>query len=237
MRDHPSAQLWNDPGAYAFPLLVLVLDEFGTECLQWDPGTVAMEIEQSFGVRPPPLNLDRTLAAMVLLSTDSFFNSVTDFCQLTLALCGKPRAFLPDAVDCAWGLTEGLLIFPPEADEENPFDPEIVALLGKILQTEGILNPPDVLRIATHDSGALDRARYDWSDDENMTQMMTEFAQSKTEEINNTLNDRLLDMLTQLQHLPLTAGRADQVAQRLINRLQQTRNSSSLLPVPGQTQL
>lgn len=230
MPDSYSSRLWNDPGTAAFVLLTMFLDQNGTEAVSWDPGTIALEIHSDFGVQPPPVNLDKVLAGVTLLGTDSYYNSATDFAQITLALVGRPRAFLPDVLDCAWGMTEAMLIAPPDPEEENPFDPEIVVLLSHILQQEGILNPPDVLRIGVRDPGLAERARYGYSDDPDLFQMITDFEHTKTQEINDTIHERMTGLLNQLKLAPLKNGQAAAVAEKLLQGLEQTRRVSSVLP-------
>lgn len=232
MASKESSALWMDPGAYTLPLLAMVIDELSMEATEWDPGTIAMEIEESFGVKPPPLNMSKALAGITLLTTNDFYTSPVDFAALVLTMNCKPAGILPDALSCAWGLTEGMLIMPPDDDDENPFSAEILALLGQILKIEGILNPPDVLRIATHDSSLLEAAKYSWSDDEEMFQMISEFERSKTEEINQTVQDRAMAMFRQLQTIPLQNGSAAETTSRMIAGLARTRDSSSKLPEP-----
>jgi hypothetical protein len=43
-------------------------------------------------------------------------------------------------------MTEALLIQPPDDDDENPFSEDIVAYIGQVLNQEGIISPPDILK-------------------------------------------------------------------------------------------
>lgn len=230
MANSNATRLWEDPATHAFVLLAMLFDQNGGEITTWDPGTIALEIRDDFGVQPPPVNLDKVLAAVTLLSGNDYYTSATDFAQITLALVGRPRDFLPDVIDCAWGMTEAMLIAPPDPDEENPFHPEIVTLLGMLLSREGILNPPDVLRIGVKDPGLAESARYGYSDDPDLFQMITDFEHTKTQEINATIHDRMVELLNQLKMAPLQNGKAEMLAARMLQSLDRTRQISSVLP-------
>src|SRR6516165_7383164 len=141
-----SAPLWTDADAFATTLLTLFLDTYGTEGLAWHPDTISMEIEHDLGIIMPPDNYERLMTAISLLTTDGFFTSVPDFVYGCVVLNGHhvpPGVFSPaDAADCAWGVTEAMLINPPE--DRTPFSDEICSYIGKVLDDEGILVPPDV---------------------------------------------------------------------------------------------
>ena len=141
------------PNSFATVLLTVYLDSFGTEGLAWGPDTVQMEVEQEHGVGLPPANFDRLLTAISLLTTDSFYASLPDFARACVVLSGHlptpDLLILPDCDDLAWGMTEGMLIAPPDEGEGPPFHPEISGYVGHALDNEGIITPPDVLRLGT----------------------------------------------------------------------------------------
>ena len=104
-------------------MLVLAVDTYGTECTKWTPQTIKAEIEDDFHLKLPQPNLERLLAAIQLLTTDDFYIALPDFITLCNVLSGgtfDPRHWDPaDAVEIAWGVTEALLISPPESDERS----------------------------------------------------------------------------------------------------------------------
>lgn len=219
---------WARPDLFGITLLALYIDSFvinGEDdldtVLNWDPATVEMEIWQDFGVDISGPAFDRLMTARGLLTSNSFFVSPTDFCRCCVVLSGDhvdgAELAIPECDDIAWGITEGLLINPPEDDE--PFSPEILALIGVSLDDEGILNPPDVLKIATRDSRMADRARYEFSDDVEMFSAINKFETDKTSSINAMIKARLRTLLGQLQSIPIADGRATDVAKRLLAKL------------------
>lgn len=231
-----------DPNTFAFTLLTIFLDLYGHEedeqdkpgaCLWWRPATIQMELEDEFGIDMPAANFDRLMTAISIFATNSFFISTPDFVRACVVLSGHhptPNLLqLPDAVDLAWGITEGLLIHPPEDDRRGPFAPEITGFIGEVLSSEGILNPPDVLRIATRDQTLLSKVNYDYSEDPDMFSGIVQMEQSKTDDINRVVGGRLRALLGQLSTLPLQHGSAVEVAVKMIDKLPKSEEPLPLL--------
>src|SRR6516164_2467248 len=103
-------QLWNDHEACATPLLVSFLDHFGPEAAQWTALTIHMELHAELGSEVPAPVYRRLMAALAIRQSNSFFKSMPDFITLILGLCGEAPTTVADAAQCAWGLTEALLI-------------------------------------------------------------------------------------------------------------------------------
>jgi hypothetical protein len=115
-------EAWTSKETFASVLLTLFIDKFGTEGLQWDPATIAMEIEEDFHVELPQQSMDKLMVAIQLLTTDRFFKSLPDFINFCNILDGdtyNPDMWDPaDAEEVAWGITEALLISPPDDEDE-----------------------------------------------------------------------------------------------------------------------
>lgn len=145
-------EAWKSRETFASVLLTLFLDKFGIEALDWDPATITLEIEEEFDVELPQLALDKLLVAIQILTTDKFFKSLPDFVTFCNVLGGdtyRPDMWDPaDAEEVAWGITEALLISLPEDDDKEPFTDEVRGYVGAVLDSEGIINAPDILRIA-----------------------------------------------------------------------------------------
>lgn len=215
-------EAWTSKETFGSVLLTLFLDRFGTEALTWDPSTMALEIEEEFNVDLPQLAFDKLMVAVQLLTTDRFYKSLPDFISFCNVLGGdayRPDMWDPaDAEEVAWGITEALLISPP--DETDPFTPEIRAYIGAVLDSEGILNPPDILRIA------LRRARVspnieDFSDDPEMFSAVYALEEGKTADINNTVVLKTKMLAAQLAALRLDNGSTKEVAELLQNSISQ----------------
>jgi len=211
-------EAWRSKETFATVLLTMFLDRFGTEALTWDPSTIAMEIEEDFDVDLPQIALDRLIVAIQLLTTDRFFKQLPDFIAFCNVLDGdpfQPDTFDPaDAEEVAWGITESMLISPPEDDDPEPFTDEIRAYIGSVLDSEGIINPPDILRIALRIANVSSSIK-DFSDDPEMFSAIYDVEAGKTEDINRTIKFRTELLVAQLAALQLKNGNTQQVVDML----------------------
>lgn len=214
--------LWADPSMFATSLVALFIDEYGTEGFEWHPVTIQMELEE-LGVNVPTVNYDKLMTGIGLLTTDNFFHSLPDFVRICVVLSGhEPTSnelMLPDSAELAWGITEALLINPPDDNVGNPFGPEITGFIGMVLDNEGILNPPDILRIATRDQTLVDRVNYDFSEDTELFGAIHQEEASKTNDINHVVRGRMKGLVKQLQALPLKNGSFAQAATKMLANL------------------
>lgn len=216
-------EVFTDETAFATTLVTLLIDIYGTEALYWTPEMLRTETEQDFGFSWDDTLFDRLMAGIVLLVTDRFYKSLPDFVELCNILAGEamqPGVFAPaDVSECAWGITEALLLAPPEEDDPEPFTEDIRGYVGEMLKLEGILSPPDILRIGMHDPSMRDRVRYSFSDDPEMFTAIYQVEQGKTDEINGLMKARVATLLDQLEVLPLTNGDAARIAEQMKNKL------------------
>ena len=213
-------EVWTSKETFGSVLLTLFLDRFGTEALEWDPSTIAMEIEEEFDVDLPQLTLDRLMVAIQILTTDKFFKSLPDFVMFCNVLDGdvyNPETFDPaDAEEVAWGITEALLISPPDDDDPEPFTDEIRAYIGATLDKEGIINAPDILRLALR-TARVSPNMEEFSDDPMMFNAIYDLEAGKTEDINQSMLLKTQLLIAQLQALNLENGNTDDVIKMLHN--------------------
>lgn len=221
--DHKLKKVWLDREMFSLPLLTMFLDMYGVEGLSWTPETIQMEIEQDIGSELPDEVYDRLMTGINILTDNSFFNSVYDFARMCVILSGHHipanMMILPDSDDCAWGITEAILISPPEDDNQEPFSKEIIAFLGYVLDREGIITPPDVLRIAVRDSDLSEHVNYNYSDDPELFSGIQKFELDKTNSINKMIKSNMRKLLTQLKMLPVRNGKTEQLATKLLEGL------------------
>lgn len=203
---------------FASVLLTLFLDRFGTEALTWDPTTIALEIEEEFDVDLPQLSLDRLMVAIQILTSDRFYRSLPDFVTFCNVLGGdeyNPAMWDPaDAEEVAWGITEALMLYPPENDQEEPFTDEIRAYIGAVLDSEGLINPPDILRIALRTARVSPNIG-DFSDDPVMFNAVYDLEESKKQDINQSMRLKTKLLAAQLKALSLKSGATDAVVKML----------------------
>jgi hypothetical protein len=211
-------EAWKSRETFATVLLTLFLDKFGMEALHWDPATITLEIEEEFDVELPQLSLDKLLVAIQLLTTDQFFKSLPDFINFCNVLGGdtyRPDMWDPaDAEEVAWGITEALLISPPDDEDPEPFTDEIRAYIGSVLDSEGIINAPDILRVALR-AARVSPSIQDFSDDPEMFNAVYDVEAGKTEDINQSIRLKTGLLIKQLAALDLQNGNTKSVVELL----------------------
>lgn len=213
----------SDPQTFATTMIVALVDNYGTELFQWAPQTIRLETEDDYGFKWPDINFDRLMGGIILVTTNRFYKSLPDFIELSNVLSGtgaSPNVFDPaEADECAWGITEALLLAPPDANDNNPFNEEIRAYIGKVLDMEGIIVPPDILRLAVRDKDLKTSVHNDWSDDPTMYGAIWESEASKTEDINDLIKGRLMLLVNQLAALTLVNGETTEIAKKMLTQL------------------
>lgn len=211
-------EAWTSRETFASVLLTMFIDRFGLEALTWDPTTISMEIEEEFDVDLPQLALDKLMVAIQLLTTDRFYKSLPDFISFCNVLSGdpyRPDMWDPaDAEEVAWGVTEALLVEPPEDNDPEPFTDEIRAYIGAVLDSEGLVNPPDILRIALRQARVAPSIG-DFSDDPMMFNAVYDLEEGKRQDIEQSIRLKTKLLVAQLRALNLKNGSAEQVAQML----------------------
>lgn len=233
------ATMLASPDTFATVLITICGDRFGlqddegTSFLEWDPETLRMEIDEEFSTKITDANFNKLMAAIRLITEDVFYQSLPDFIMLCNALFNgtvTPGIWDPaDTVEVAWGITEAMLLWPPDARDEEPFAEEIVAYIAEVVRAEGIMDPPDVLRLGGIDDDLRLQVQGAFTDDPKMFQMIYEVEQGKTDEINALVKGRLHLMLEQLDSLPLRNGQAENMVQQLLKGLQDAKTEGDKL--------
>jgi len=175
------------------------------DALSWTPETIVAELQDDLGIKISSRMLDRIMTGIALLTTDDFYKRISFFityCNILSGSDAMPGEFDPaDAAECAWGITEAYLLEPPE--EDSPFSEEICAYIGEVLKQEGILTPPDVLRIA-----GLPPANFGSmaTDDPEQFAATYQRQQEASQDIVDALQEQLQALLGQLSSLKLEHG-------------------------------
>jgi hypothetical protein len=212
-----------DPEAFATTLIVVAIDDYGQEVLTWHPQTIATQWADDYGVTPLRANLDKVMAAVTVLTTNYFFKSLSRFIDLCNVLSGDqfdPAEFNPaDAGECAWGITEALLLHPP--DEAEPFADEVRHYVAAVLKDEGFVKPPDVLRLAIGGDFSA-QVQTDFADDPEMFSAIYKTQAGKADDVTAMLRDNLEELVAQLQAVPLVNGDTTDLLNRLGQHIRAT---------------
>jgi hypothetical protein len=226
-------EILQDRETPATALVTLVADRLGFDFLHWDPQTIQMEIKANFGVEMPHRNFNKLMAGVDLITTDKFYRVLDDFIRLCNALYNgtiNVEEFDPaDAAEISWGITEALLLWPPDPNDQAPFDDKILGYIGQAVDDEGILNPPDVLRLGTGKTGLWDQIQSQFSEDPMMFKAISDIAKSKTDEINAMVKTRLVHLLELLDSVQLRNGDSKDAVKRMLDKIQQEKKESEQL--------
>ena len=228
------ASVLADENMLATPLLVLCLDQFGTEFFEWEPSTFDTEIETRFGVKMPTVNRDKVWALVSVLTTDLFYKSLETFIPVCNTLNGSEADFDDyDPVtgeEAAWGIVETSLIDAPEAGEAGDrFSHEIKRYVAMTLQSEGVTTPPTFLKPFTeYDRDPEENVGITIGPDEEMLAMHTKRQQSERAEIEAYVRGQLEDLVAQLRLLPLKNGDTSKIS----GFVAQARSLLTGLPTP-----
>lgn len=208
--------------SYATSLFLVLMDQYGPEALEWAPETVRMELEEDFSCKLPKENLDKIMAAITIVTTNYFYKDVTRFISLCNILAGddfQPDEFDPaDTGEILWGITEGMLLWPPDEDpEDTEFSAEIREYIKQVMNRDGIIKPFDVLRLALSGDQS-NKVDSEYADDPEMYSAIYSSQQGKTDELKQVYLENVAALGEQLQVLPLKNG-STQEALRQLNSL------------------
>jgi hypothetical protein len=226
---------WTNPGAFATTLFALYCDQFvvgmnpqddDEDALRFHPETIQHEIMDLLGVPLPVGNFDRLMAAISLVTGDRFYTDVPTFIATCNVLSGSP--FEPDTFDpanaeeCAWGITEALLLAPPSEDDPEPFSEDVITYIEHVLSDEGIIRPPDVLRIglSAHQQRLALKVDETFGDDPVAVSSIWAQQKERSDAITERIRSSLVQLNEQLSQLRLTHGRTADVFQRVFKESQ-----------------
>jgi hypothetical protein len=210
------------PDTPATVLLVIAADSLGPDMFGWDPETIKEEMSDLLGKPLPAQAYNRLMAGIELVATNGFYKDLPTFIRVCHALVLGilvVEEFVPaDAEEVACGITEAMVIWPPDPKEESPFCEQIVGYIGAVLKNEGIMKPPDVLRLG-EDPGIWQNVQGDFADDPTMFNAIYGVEKDKSDAINEAVKGRLRKIMGLLEDLPLDVGSAKNAVKRMFSAL------------------
>ena len=205
---------------YSTVLLLILLDAYGHESLEWSPTTIRMQLEEDFAVNLPEASLDKLMAAITIVTTNYFYQDPIRFVELCNIFSGDSAEhdeFDPaDVSEILWGISEAFFLWPPEDDDaeyDTRFSAEILEYIRQTLTEEGFLKAPDILNVSGLDETSF--VRDTWSDDPEMYQAIYELQKEKMEDMKIFLLENFQDLHSQLKVLPLEKGSKEDLMKRI----------------------
>lgn len=216
----PLIDLLGGERAYATTLLILLIDEFGTEFFDWEPATLRLEIEETYGVRPSSISLDRIWAGVTLLTTDQLYRTAESFNAIANALNGDDASFAVfdpvDTAEAAWCVTEARLLLGADYDPKM-FTPEVRAYVGAIMAQDDIRRGVTPLEFAIFE----DRQP---AVDATFAEALLRREGDSLADMRSYVTARTRELLTQLNDLPLC--NSDQKWPEILHRLVQATSAT-----------
>jgi hypothetical protein len=187
----------------------LMIDNFGTEYLNWEPETIEMEL-RGLGVVADNDLKDKIMAVTVLLTSDAFhvdFATWNNLCQVFNFDTNSSELFVPASIDDAlWGCAEARILEGPADFDGQGFTPDIARYVGQMLVSEGITDPPSVLNFAQIDTNELERRDTVLASDEFLFKSYYDKQQDIGTSLEEGLVNKTKELLRQLKTLPLKHG-------------------------------
>lgn len=201
-------EVFSRPDMHASCLLLMAVDSWGLECIEWEPETFSSAVQTTFGTELDGLNYDKLNAAISLLSSNLYHRSPGAFCAVNKALSFKsvqPNEFNVCSLDdVLWGTTEAQLIEGQEEFIEQGFTQDISRYVGQLLEAEGITNPPSNVAFAKIDEKYLEANKNTEFEDPMAWKMTMQREESEIEQMNKFMGVNLQRLFLQLRELPLT---------------------------------
>lgn len=201
--------------SFGTTLLIAMFDTFGIECLKWEPETIELELKKYLQTDIPEQNLDRLQAAMSVLTSNLFFVSLEAFnvtCNSLNFSKVDGTTFIPaDIEDIMWGITEVNLLLGADANK-NEFSRDIQLYVGKVLESEGVLDPPSILAFA--DMRKLGKPTAEQiSDLPDLSSMFSAGLADTRAELDSWALKRVDDLFTQIGNLRLESSNMEEFKQ------------------------
>lgn len=215
-------QLLKSRDAAGSALLVLLIDNFGTEILNMEPDTLLEEIRTRFKITPPEFNRDKWNALFTVMATDLFLKDLNVFNHVCNALSGKGSTFEHfspcDVTEMCWAFAE-VAILDPQTLEKAKLSDDITGYMIAKLDDEGLQKVPRLLKRflkapdQAHtindalDGDGIDFKAYWLEQERNLLR------------IDSDVQNRMMQLVTQVASLPLRHA-APGALQDLVKRAQ-----------------
>lgn len=207
-----------DTNTSSIALLLILVDTFGYESLEWDPETIRLELQREFYAIIPSSAINKLMAAITIVTTNYFQKSLFKFNEICNVLSGDEISggeFEPaDPVEILIALTEATILWPAGQEEEEQFSDEIKAFIAEVLNDSGGYTPVGVLA-SVLDPSVFDEVASSWSDDPDMFSSIYKARRERVEDLQYAHKSYLRSLYNQLSALPIAQGNKDAVLHRL----------------------
>lgn len=194
--------------AVATPLLAISIDQFGTECFEWEPEILNDELESYAGSSLPKTNKDKVQALMLGIQDERVWNDTLIFSYVANTIGGEDIPIVPGSMDMAspyeiaWTVVELLLNDPPEDDLKDRLGRDIQKLIQYWFNSSGLKLPPspfEWMDVETDEVESLASGMFG-------EQASYQHYNNLKEDVEQYVTDRFTIMIDQLQKITLNVG-------------------------------
>lgn len=152
--DTKTLAMVHNPSALPTTLLLIVLDTFGVEAMDWLPSVMMEEMQSLAKANVPPRNFDKVNGLILALTTDRFYTDPKIMMKIANSLAPDGPVMFgsfdpPDTRELGWAVTE-LRLHEPGSDDvlKERYSDRVMTTMRLIMRDEGLVTPPAVLGFA-----------------------------------------------------------------------------------------
>ncbi len=198
------AGAFNSPHMFATSLLLLLVDMFGQEVINWDIYTIRQELRDELNTTIPEITDQKIQAILSMLCSDDVLHDPLIFSSTARVLCNEPP--LVDIVApldpdiAAWCLAEAA--FLGVDDIQNGLSDSLKRYLGACLTYAGIHQVPRCMSQAILPDTDADPAEASTIDPDIQSAYIKR-NQNETQDLDAFVNTRARQLIDQITRLPL----------------------------------
>lgn len=205
-----TAAILTNPKSSGTAMLMVLVDELGTDFFSWEPSAFNAEVKSVWGIEMPQVCRDKVWALVNYLTTNMFFTNLEVFIHTCNALSTEvPIDMLqydPATIaEISWAIMETELL--ESAGDEGGFSEEILAYIRQELEVESFHRVPRSLRKHVEAPTVEERVNKNLTMDGVDYNGFWDAQQRKLIDLDQDLVNRLLRLLEELNSLPLKNAR------------------------------
>lgn len=220
LTDKVKAGVLTNPNSTGTAMLLVLVDELGTEFFNWEPSALAAEVKDVWGVEMPQICKDKVWALVNYLTTNLFFTNLEVFLHTCNTLSSGVEIDMTQydpatVAEICWALMETELL--ESAGEEGVFSEEILTYIVKELEAEGFQKVPRILRKYVELPTSEERVNASLSMDSIDFNGFWDAQQKKLIAVDQATVNRLLRLLEEIGGLTLKNARKGAVQELVSN--------------------
>lgn len=215
--DTRTLAMLHNPVAMPTTLLMICIDQFGVECMDWLPHVLEGELQGLAKSDVPQRNFDRLHGLILALTTDRFYVEPKIFIEVCDALAPDGPVMFgvfdpPETREMAWAVTE-MRLHDPGTDEvlKDRYDDEVLTAMRLIMADEGFITPPQYLSFA----GSNENVGPVGESSPGLHDATWQVHIQKADEVDRWVQERFSQLMGQLKRIDLDNGDMSDIDQMI----------------------